>query len=139
MSENVVTMHGEEFHLEEPSSDVVLRILRAIGGVGVRAESIVSRAAQNPSNRALMFGLLAVMEENDFAKLGSAVLQFEDDRKGRKFIKDGGLLFAPIIEALMINIKLSTDLADALSAFFGGIEVLEALVAKVRLEPNEAE
>jgi hypothetical protein len=138
--ENVVRYGDREFELEEPTTGIVLRILNAIGAVAVRAEGMASRLVKSPTNRAVLFGLLAVMSENDLARLGSAVLQFEDDRKGRKWIKEQGVKVAPIIDALMVNLRLSEDLVEAVASFFGGIEGLTGILDKLIPTPQtEAE
>jgi hypothetical protein len=130
---NVVVMHGEEFHLEEPSTDVTIRILNVLGTVATRSEAHVQRMMKNPSNRAVMLGLLAVISKNDLVKLGSAVLQFEDDSEGRKWLKKKGVKVAPIIKALMINIGLSDDLMEALRSFFDGIGLVGKALEKLNL------
>ena len=125
---NVVVMHDREFVLEEPSVEITLRILNCVGGLAMRAEKAASRAMKNPTSRAAMFGLLAVMHKDDLIKLGSAVLQFESDREGRKWIKEHGVKIAPLVKALLINVRLSEDLVEALRAFFDGIEGVGTLL-----------
>jgi hypothetical protein len=132
-TDNVVVMHGEEFHLEEPSTDVTIRILNVLGMIATRSEAHVQRMIKEPSNRAVLLGLLAVISENDLIKLGSAVLQFESDSKGRKWLKEKGVKVAPIIKALMINIGLSDDLVEALRSFFDGIGLVGKALEKLNL------
>lgn len=137
---NVVVMHGREFHLEEPAVGIVVRILNVLGSLGVRSETLVQRAIKNPGNRAALFGLLAVVSENDLVKLGSAVLQFESDAKGRKWLKDNGVKVSPIVKALMINISLSDDLMEGLNNFLAGIDGLVGLFEKLNVsDVGEAE
>lgn len=121
----IVQYHGREFELEQPSTDVVLRILNCLATLGVRGEAAAVRAMRKPTVIGTLFGLLAVLSKNDLARLGSAVFQFKDDGKGRKWIK--GLdnpKVAPLIDALFINISLSDDLAESLASFFGGVDLL---------------
>lgn len=129
--ETTVVMHGQEFVLEEPSIGIVIRILNTIGSALVRAESMAARLIQAPTNRAILFGLLAILSESDLIKLGSAVLQFEDDKEGRKWLKEKGLLVSPILKALMANLALSEDLTQGIADFFGGIEPLAAMLDKL--------
>lgn len=137
--DNVVVMHGEEFHLEEPSTDVTIRILNVLGSIATRSEAHVQRMMKNPSNRAVLLGLLAVISENDLIKLGSAVLQFESDSSGREFFKKNGVKVAPIVKALMINLSLSDDLVEALRAFFDGIGLVGGVLERLNPNPSDGE
>lgn len=129
---DTTVVYGErEFILEEPSANIVLRILNVIGAVAMRAETAAERVMKEPTNRAVLFGLLAVLSEGDLIRLGSAVLQFEDDREGRKWLKGKGVLVAPLVKALFINLKLSRDLMEALRNFFGGVEALMGVVEAI--------
>jgi hypothetical protein len=131
-SVDTVVQYGErEFILEEPSAGVVLRILNVIGAVAMRAETAAERVMKEPTNRAVLFGLLAVLSEDDLIRLGSAVLQFEDDRDGRKWLKSKGVLVAPLVKALFINLRLSKDLMEALRNFFGGVEAVMGVVEAI--------
>lgn len=65
----------------------------------------------------VVFGILAEVTEHDLLCLGSAVLQFEDDADGRRWWTDRGLLYAPIVQALIINIRLSSDIQETIKAF----------------------
>jgi hypothetical protein len=129
---DVVVQYGDrEFILEEPSADIVLRILNVIGSVAMRAETAAERVMKEPTNRAVLFGLLAVLGEGDLIRLGSAVLQFDDDADGRKWLKGKGVLVAPLVKALFINLKLSRDLMEALRNFFGGVEAVMGVVEAI--------
>ncbi len=130
-TDNVVQYGEREFALEEPTAGMVLRILNVIGSVAIRAETAVRRVMQEPTGRAVLFGLLAVLSESDLIRLGSAVLQFEDDRKGRKWIKEQGVQVAPLVQALFINLRLSQDLVEALRSFFGGVESLGGMLETI--------
>ena len=144
MSEtNTITYSDRDFELAEPSTGIVLRILNTIGTIAVRAEGTASRLVKKPSNRAVLFGLLAEVTEADLIRLGSAVLQFEDDRAGRKWLKDQNLRVAPLVDALLINLQLSEDLTEAISNFFGGAEklvgMLDRMLPAALLTTEEAE
>jgi hypothetical protein len=129
---DTTVLYGErEFILEEPSAGIVLRILNVIGAVAMRAETAAERVMKEPTNRAVLFGLLAVLSEGDLISLGSAVLQFEDDREGRKWLKAKGVQVAPLVKALFINLKLSRDLMEALRNFFGGVEAVMGVVEAI--------
>jgi len=131
VNDNTITYGDREFELTEPSTGVVLRILNTVGTIAVRAEGTASRLVKNPSNRAVLFGLLAEVNEADLIRLGSAVLQFEDDRAGRKWLKGQDLRVAPLVDALLINLQLSEDLTEAISNFFGGAEKLVGMLDRM--------
>lgn len=151
-NENVVVMHGRAFELGEPSTNVVIRILNVIGSLGVRAgkasgpftgeaeftgEGMV--AALLSGVVSVAFGLLAVLSEHDLLKLGSAVLQFESDAEGRKWLLENGLQVTPLIQALFINIRLSSDLVQAVQAFLAGTEGLSGITTLFVPETEESE
>jgi len=151
-TDNTIVMHGREFVLSEPSTGVVIRILNVIGSLGVRAskasgpftgdaeftgEGMITALLSGAVSVA--FGLLAVLSEHDLLKLGSAVLQFENDTKGRQWLIKKGLLVTPLVEALFINIKLSNDLVQAVQAFLAGIDGLSGIVELFAPKTEESE
>lgn len=125
MSENTVTLHERSFELGEPTTAQVIQILNVVGSLAVRSEGAAKRLMVNPSNRSVLFGLLAVMSEADLIKLGGTVLQFEDVKEGRKWLREKGIKVAPLIQALFINIKESQDLVDAMGSFIEGFEQVQ--------------
>ena len=127
-TENTVVLNGREFHIEEPSVEITLRILKVIGKVAMRAEEAATRAIKNPNRRTLLFALLSEVDEQDLINLGSAALQFKDDREGKRWLKENGIKVAPIVDALFLNLKLSTDLVEAVQSFLTGIEGLGTML-----------
>lgn len=129
----VVEMGGRAFTIEEPSLDITLRVLNAIGRMALRGEKAAEALLRNPSSRTAIWGLLAVVDARDLEKLGSALLQFEDDREGREFIRGlqatGQLCIAPLIKAFFLNWSLSTDLQEALANFTVGVVGLQAALS----------
>jgi hypothetical protein len=139
-----VTVCGQEFTIGEPDVGVTLRILNVFGQLAVRGERVAVRALKSlaagsketlqVSNRAAMFGMLAAMNKEDLIALGSAVLQFGDDRKGREFLRSGkGLALSPIIRALFLNVANSQDLKESLTDFFDGLGMMEVFLEGLNL------
>jgi len=126
--ENTVVLNGREFHIEEPSVEITLRILKVIGKVAMRAEEAATRVMKSPGRRTLLFALLSEVDEQDLINLGSAALQFKDDREGKRWLKENGIKIAPIVDALFLNLKLSTDLVEAIQSFLTGIEGLGTML-----------
>ncbi|MBN2004133.1 MAG: hypothetical protein JXA21_12325 [Anaerolineae bacterium] len=118
---NTVTLHGREFTLAEPDFGIVLRLLNVIGDVGLRAEAKVRNAIMDPTDMSLIFGLLAAMHLDDALRLGSAALQFPTEEEGVAWLQEHGVKITPIVQALLINVSLSTDLVAALENFTSGI------------------
>jgi hypothetical protein len=86
--DDVVTLGGREFTIEEPTVEITLRILNVIGKLGLRGERLAAtQVVKNPTSRAALFGMLAAMTVSDLVRFGSAVLQFEDDKEGQKWMK----------------------------------------------------
>ena len=128
MSENTIVLNEREFQIEEPSVEITLRILKVIGRVAMRAEEAATRVMKNPGRRTLLFALLSEVDEQDLINLGSAALQFDDDREGKRWLKENGIKIAPIVDALFLNLKLSTDLVEAIQSFLTGIEGLGTML-----------
>lgn len=147
-TERTVTVYGREFTIGQPDIGITLRIINVMGQVGVRGERVAMRALQSlaqgaktvptPSSRAAMFGMLAALNVEDLIALGSAVLQFSEDRKGRGFLRkppDGEqLTLSPIIRALFLNVMQSDDLQDSLTDFFDGLRMTETLLSGMSLD-----
>lgn len=137
-----VRMYDRDFEIGEPDIGITLRIIRVIGVLGVRGEKSALRALQSlvdkgrpvpeVSWRAHLFGMLASLYEADLIALASAVLQFADDREGRKFLNNPPtghrLTLSPIIRAFWLNIAQSEDLRDALNDFFVGMGMTSDLL-----------
>lgn len=138
----VVQVYGRDFPIGEPGIGITLRILRIIGVLAVRGNKAALRSLQSlvdqgrpapeVSWRAHLFGILASIYEQDLIALGSAVLQFENDRDGRKFLNNPPegfkLVLSPIIRAFWLNIAQSEDLRDALNDFFVGMGMTSNLL-----------
>jgi hypothetical protein len=137
-----VTVYGREFTIGPPDIGITLRILNVFGQLGVRGERVAMRAlsslargaqsAPSPSARAALFGMLAAASVEDLIALGSAVLQFEDDREGRGFLRkppEGHkLALSPLIRAMFLNFLQSEDLRDSLVDFFDGLRMAEPML-----------
>jgi len=146
--QRTVTVYDRDFVIEQPSLGITLRIINVLGQVGVRGERVAMRAlsslargaeaAPTPSSRAALFGMLAALDIEDVIALGSAVLQFDDDRKGRGFLRqppgDQQLPLSPIIRALWLNVMQSEDLRDSLVDFFDGLRMTESLLGGLDLD-----
>lgn len=145
--DNIVVLAGREFEIGEPSIGIVLRIVNIIGRLGTRGERVATRALADVAReiaagnrtglsmsfRVVVFGMLASAQEADLHALGSAVLQFENDKEGRQWLADLGQEFklAPLIKAFFINLAQSEDLVEALENFFVGLGMVEARYSRV--------
>lgn len=118
---NTVTLNGHDFTLREPDFGIVLRLLNVIGDVGLRAEGKVRAALEHPTDTALIFGLLAAMQPEDVLRLGAAVLQFPTEEEGVTWLQEHGVKIAPIVQAFVLNLNLSSDLIEAIENFTQGI------------------
>jgi len=143
--DNVVTLGDREFTIEEPTVEITLRILNIIGSLGLRGERhAVAQVMNEPTSRAALFGILAVMDVNDLGRFGSAVLQFEDDREGRKWMKElrekgERKIIAPLVKAFFLNWSRSEDLQEALANFYQGVATLGTKLGNLRLFSGENE
>jgi len=137
--DNLVVMHDKEFHIEPPDGLVVLRILRTLSRVIQRAEQeaktlgleifkqVTKEAADGESTSAPM-GLsddllqkilvfVSILEDEDLLKLGSGLLQFQDEAYGVRWLKKHGVKLAPLMQALVLNLQQLDDVVEALKVF----------------------
>ena len=138
-----VTVCGQEFVIGEPDVGITLRILNVFGELAICGERKAIRALKSlaagsketlqVSNRAAIFGMIAAMDKEDLIALGSAVLQFQDDRKGRAFLRGGNLTLSPIIRAFFLNVANSQDLKESLTDFFDGLGMMEVFLEGLNL------
>ena len=143
-----VTVFDRDFVIGQPNLGITLRIINVFGQVGVRGEKVAMRALQSlgkgaqqaptPSSRAALFGMLAALSVEDVIMLGSAALQFDDDREGRGFLRkapDGQQIpLSPIVRALFLNVMQSEDLRDSLTDFFDGLRMTESLFGSLGID-----
>jgi hypothetical protein len=146
--QRTVTVYDRDFVIGQPNLGITLRIINVMGQVGVRGERVAMRALQSlargaqqaptPSSRAALFGMLAALSVEDVIALGSAVLQFDDDREGRGWLRKGPdgqqLPLSPIVRALFLNIMQSEDLRDCLTDFFDGLRMTESLFSGLSID-----
>lgn len=136
---NLVTYADREFEIEEPDIGIVLRILKVFGRLAQKGERSAIRElqsiARNPhvSSRMALWGMLSEFSKEDLIALGSAVLQFEDDKAGREWLGSYKLRLAPIIRAFFLNLSQSDDLRDAIDDFFVGLEMTQGFLESLRL------
>lgn len=146
-----VTIGDQIFELVEPTTGIVLRIINSISRIGMRGEKIALRSLSGIRSSAtwsmILFGILAAFQPADLIEFGSAVLQFDDPKEGRKFLKDQGnrLKIAPLVKAAFINVALSDDLVEIVDNFFAGLAIVQQsnLVTSVKNllgtgEPSES-
>jgi len=115
-----VTVFDRDFAIGPPNIGITLRIINVFGQVGVRGERV------------------AALQVEDVIALGSAVLQFEDDREGRGFLRKAPegkqIPLSPIVRALFLNVMQSEDLRDCLVDFFDGLRMTEGLLGDLSLD-----
>jgi len=139
-----LTVHGREFLLTEPDGRIIVRLLNVVGAVGVRATAQVRKAMQEAAeaiakqakaggaegegiikagglNPMTVLSILASLEEADLLKIGSAALQFKDEREGIRWLDKEGVDLNGILKALMFNIELSGGIVDTLAGFIAGL------------------
>lgn len=136
---NEITLAGRTFAIEEPKIGVIIQILKVLGGLAVRGERAALRqlqgVAKDPtlSNRVVIFGMLAALSEEDLIWLGAAVLQFDDIKEGRKWLRSVEIELAPLIKAFFLNLSQSRDLRESIDAFFVGLGSMDVAWKGVNL------
>lgn len=145
---NIVTLGGREFEIDEPDIGITVRIINIIGILLNRGEKTALRSIERlarqaqadglgasaltqPSTRAVLFGVLAALNVEDLIAFGSTVLQFEDDREGRKWLRSVKLELAPLVRAFWLNVAQGTDLMEALRSFFVGLDVASDILPQI--------
>lgn len=118
----MVEINGRKFEITEPSTGVLLRLLNVVGKVGLRAEREVSDAIKalgsgGSTSGLMLMAVLAELSEDDLLKFGAAVLQFESEREGVKWLRENGLPLPALLEAAVLNFEKSQGLLEVLSGF----------------------
>jgi hypothetical protein len=134
LADRTVKLGGETFEIAEPDIGVTLKIVNAVGRIGLRGERLAARVIKNPTSRAAVFGMLAGLQVDDLHHLAAAVLQFENEKEGRKWLRKLGsdeLKLAPIVRAFILNYVQSADLREALANFIQGQDLLEATLTGI--------
>lgn len=134
LADRTVELGGETFEIVEPDIGVTLKIVNAVGRIGLRGERLAARVIRNPTSRAAVFGMLAGLQIDDLHHLACAVLQYEDEKAGRKWLRGlgpKGMKLAPIVRAFFLNYAQSEDLREALANFTQGQDLLEATLVGI--------
>lgn len=136
---NTVTLAGREFEIGEPSIGMIVEILKVVGRIAVRGEQAALRQLQGvsrdtvPSNRAVLFGMLAAFSVDDLVFLGAAVLQFPEFKEGRSWLRSVDLELAPLVKAFFLNLSQSQDLRESISSFFVGLGMADGILGGLEL------
>jgi len=135
--DNKVIMDGRTFVIEEPDLGAVLGIVRVIGQLLVRGERAALRQLQSISRtpnigmRTVLSGLLASLQVNDLVALGAHLLQFEDAKEGRSWLKEHKMRLNPLVKALFLNLAQSEDLRESIQSFFVGMQASETTLTRL--------
>lgn len=140
--DTVVVMHDREFDIRPPDGLIVIRLLQVIAEVGLRAQekaaafgialfgALQAQAGEGGDeeeagvvevdrSRLLpaVFAFLSVLTEDDLLRLGAALLQFADERKGMRWLKENGVALSPLVRALVLTVQQANDLVEAIQSF----------------------
>ena len=130
VDDSTVTIEGRVFELGVPSTRSIIWFLNAFSSLARRSQGkaldMLGSGSPNPLD--VIFGIGEAITEQDLVEFGVAALQFNDRKKGRKFLRDAGVPMAEIIQAMGISIKKSSPLMAQLK------NVLEGLVGKGTIE-----
>ena len=123
----VVKYADYEFELGEPSAQTTILMINALCALGRRSQQHALKVMRNPTAAGVLWGLGEIMTVDDLVRFGSAALRFDDDREGRKWIRNEGARIGPILEAVTVTLAQSTELVDALKNVAGAIDGLGLL------------
>ena len=147
----LVVIDGQEFEIAEPDLKIIIAIINSLSRIGLRGERIATQNLANllrdesgallrgdkgritPAMRAVFLGALASVQVGDLYRLGAAVLQFEDERAGRKWLEKHNAGLSPIVRALFLNLMQSQDLRDSLVDFFAGLGAVGVTLENLNL------
>jgi len=142
-SDNIVTMGGRDFEIEEPDGLAVIRFLQVVANVGLRAqreaeqfglalfdklqggqvedgsEGEIAVTVEHTAFLPAVMAFLSVLTEDDFLKLAAAVFQFPTEKEGVTWLRKHGIKLGPLTRALVLNLQQSDDLVEAITNFTG--------------------
>ena len=109
---STVKIEGRVFELGVPSTRSIIWFLNAFSSLARRSQGkaldMLGKGSPNPLD--VIFGIGEAITEQDLVEFGVAALQFNDRKKGRKFLRDAGVPMAEIIQAMGISVKKSAPL-----------------------------
>jgi hypothetical protein len=143
-----IEMNGRRFEIAPPDGLIVIRTLKIIAEVLVRTEEASQELGASLAKSAMdvaegkkdglqltqVLTLLSVLEEDDLLRLGSALLQFRNEREGVRWLQDTGVRLTPLMQALNLNLKQCDDIVDAIEVFTGLLGAAGVLRTKIQTE-----
>jgi len=145
-----LTVNGRMFEIGEPNALHLVRLLAVIGKVGTRAEKIAANmgkalisqvipntiqegeAPPNQDNLAgALFPFLAALTPDDLIEFVAALLQFNDEQEGVRWLKKNPPKLGDIAQAVTLTLENIGGIAEAIANFttaIGGVNLAGLLI-----------
>lgn len=136
-----LTLADREFQIGEPNVLHLTRMLSVIGRVGARAEKVTTELGQGllrqvlPDNAespppapltASLFPFLAVLTPEDLLILLAALLQFDNEPEGVRWLQKHPPQLGDVVQILSLNLQYAEGITAALQNFtmmLGGLNL----------------
>ena len=148
-----ITLHGREFTLGEPNALHIVRLLAVVGRVGTRAERVAAefgaqllQAAQGEAGTSArlpagIFPFLAALTADDMLELMAALLQFDNETEGTRWLSKHPPTLNDVIQVIGITLRHTQGITEAIGNFttlVGGMNLAALLGSPTETPPPAA-
>lgn len=139
---STVKVADREFEIGEPDATHIVRILNIAGIVGTRAENVAAGMGkklferitrENPGDNewlGTLFPFLAALTPDDFLKLMSALLQFDSEQEGVKWLSKNKPKLSDVVNVIVATLDNIDGMITALQNFTPVFSLLRASQAQ---------
>jgi len=147
-----LTLSGKTFQIGEPNALHLVRLLSVVGKVGTRADAValnmgkglLSQLVSNGEEgerapvdlKSSLFPFLAALTSDDLLVLMSALLQFDDEQDGVRWLRKNPPTLGDVIQAVSLNLENVAGITEALANFttmIGGLN-LAGMLTRIAAE-----
>lgn len=144
---STVKIAEREFEIGEPDATHLVRILNVVGNVGTRAENVAAQMGKRLFERitgetpgdnewlGTLFPFLAALTPEDFLKLMAALLQFDSEQEGVKWLSKNKPKLNDVVNCIVATLDNLDGIITSLQNFTPVFRQLRAIQAEPEAEP----
>jgi len=137
-----LTIDGKVFVLEEPNALHLVRLLAVVGRVGTKAEKVAANLGKDLLSQLIpngeegekttsdisssLFPFLAALTPDDLLELMAALLQFDNEQEGVRWLRKHPPKLNDVIQVVMMTLENIGGITEALANFttvIGGLNL----------------
>jgi len=140
----VITIDERDFEIGEPNALHLVRIAAVVGKVGTRAERVAENLGRTliaqvssdgnekaPDLSGAIFPFLAALTSDDLLDLMAALLQFDDEQEGVRWLRKHPPKLAHVVRVVALNLENVGGIVEAIqnfTAILGGMNLAGMMV-----------